>query len=67
MTPAKAPRRKARDCPSLWVGYGETTGHSIEREFSKAHLRFKGREVYLVWREGKRVRSYYLGYRRKAQ
>lgn len=30
-------------------------------DFSRAHIRNKSGYVYLAWREGKRVRNFYLG------
>jgi|SRR6267154_220002 len=34
---------------------------ACERTFHRAHLRYRDGYLYLSWREGKRVRSYYLG------
>jgi hypothetical protein len=35
-----------------------------DHDFARAHLRNRGGYLYLVWREGKHVRSFYLGKRR---
>lgn len=36
-------------------------GEGYYQEWARAHLRYKGGYVYLQWRDGGRVRSFYIG------
>lgn len=56
------PRRARVPPPEIFV---RLTDHVPYAAFHQAHLRNKRGYVYLCWREGKRVRNFYLGKARK--
>jgi len=60
----KRPRAAIAKCravpPTIYV-YERDPQHSWRDPFIKAHLRNKLGYVYLCWRSGKRVRTFYLG------
>jgi hypothetical protein len=56
------PRRASPVPPEIFV---RILDHSYFSAFRQAHLRNKRGYVYLCWREGKRVRNFYLGKARK--
>jgi hypothetical protein len=55
---AKKGRKKPSMPPGIFVCSKQA---ARERAFHRAHLRYRDGYLYLSWREGKRVRSYYLG------
>jgi len=51
---------KSRATPEIYVALTEQV-HTWSPRMARAHLRNKRGYVYLCWREGKRVRNFYLG------
>jgi len=48
--------------PAIYVRVSEKDdGYYSRAMYARAHLRNKRGYVYLCWREGERVRNYYLG------
>jgi hypothetical protein len=54
----RALRRVKQRPPEIWVN---TKRELWKRRLVLAHLRNKRGYIYLCWREGKRVRNFYLG------
>lgn len=54
----KEVRRVRQEPPDIYVRLG---GESHYGAYSHAHLRNKKGYVYLCWRDGDRVRNFYLG------
>lgn len=54
----RAPRRSKPAPPLIFI---ERSVNGYRHHMSRAHLRNKRGYVYLCWREGKRVRTFYLG------
>jgi hypothetical protein len=55
------PRRVKVEAPEIFV----RTGEGYRASYAHASLRIKsGKYVYLVWRDGGRIRNFYLGRKR---
>lgn len=51
-------RRPKAEAPEMYV---KTRGSELFPRYHRAHLRNRGGYLYLGWREGARVRTWYLG------
>ena len=59
----KKPRRAKPAPPQIFV----LTSEEAPTRYARASIRVKaGQYCYLMWRDGKRVRNFYLGKRREA-
>jgi hypothetical protein len=56
-------RRPKAEIPEIFV----KTTNAMRTEYARAHIRVKGgKYLYLAWKDGDRVRNFYLGQKRNS-